>query len=657
MSAKPQIIGQLGEQDLLLPQLVQAALAANDRLKVALTALQAAAYHADHPETAAESGLSPAQAAQIDITLADTVAAARRERDGTLHIPAAQRIGARMAADLAAMRAPIEQAGADPEGAFAERERQLMSALPRFEGDRVPGGLIGELTAIRPDAQGHAQDSVHRLVMDLHRALNALQGSLAEEQIEGAAAWRLTDADRTLVRVFMAGIEQTAALKFSHPGLGTTATRAGQRLIIENDIGTTDAHVLVIHVEGNLVSLTCADVHPQRLAFLRSLLEPFALAWNRPTAHPGQGLETAGSYLLAVGRFEAVDRAALERYLKFLGSRIVFLIDWNRARKRLRPFLAKVEAVRLLKWAADHDVGHRGFLEVGGERLLYEAIEFAGRNALRIGERLDEVLGPEAAFAFLQFVLQTASAGLLQGRSARFIGDEIKAELAGRLRSAQVNVFGVALRHAERVFDLATVVQDSLLGHAQPDVRAGLAQAAARARRWEQECDELVARVRALAHRNAALESYAGLMREADRAADALEEAMFLLTHLLTASAKDALVQSLQALATLLVAGAQESVKMFEAASHMSGNADREDLHDFFVAADRVTAIEHSADAAERSVTGALLEDATDARALFLTASVGRVLEEAADAFASTALRLRDQVLSEVTRTWGSTAP
>ena len=38
----------------------------------------------------------------------------------------------------------------------------------------------------------------------------------------------------------------TRRLKFDHPGLATTATRSGARLTIQNDIGETGAHVVVI---------------------------------------------------------------------------------------------------------------------------------------------------------------------------------------------------------------------------------------------------------------------------------------------------------------------------------------------------------------------------------------------------------------------------
>ena len=72
----------------------------------------------------------------------------------------------------------------------------------------------------------------------------------------------------------MAGVNRTAKLKFNHPGLATTATRAGGRLVIQNDIGTTDAHVIVIHVEGLTVSVTYTDVHAERLAFFQDMLKP-----------------------------------------------------------------------------------------------------------------------------------------------------------------------------------------------------------------------------------------------------------------------------------------------------------------------------------------------------------------------------------------------
>jgi hypothetical protein len=42
--------------------------------------------------------------------------------------------------------------------------------------------------------------------------------------------------------------------------------------VIQNDIGTTDAHVIVIHVQDLTTSVTYTDVHPERLAFFQELL-------------------------------------------------------------------------------------------------------------------------------------------------------------------------------------------------------------------------------------------------------------------------------------------------------------------------------------------------------------------------------------------------
>ena len=43
-------VASLGQHRLMLPVWVKAALAANDRLKVYLSVLQAASSHADHPD-------------------------------------------------------------------------------------------------------------------------------------------------------------------------------------------------------------------------------------------------------------------------------------------------------------------------------------------------------------------------------------------------------------------------------------------------------------------------------------------------------------------------------------------------------------------------------------------------------------------------------
>src|SRR5262249_26010339 len=80
-------------------------------------------------------------------------------------------------------------------------------------------------------------DRLHRLVRDLHKALNRLAARCAEDVVDGAHAYGLQPDDRPAVTAFMRDVNRTGALKFDHPGLDTTATRAGARLTIQNDVG------------------------------------------------------------------------------------------------------------------------------------------------------------------------------------------------------------------------------------------------------------------------------------------------------------------------------------------------------------------------------------------------------------------------------------
>lgn len=645
MATKSSIIGELGEAALLLPQRMQQALAANDRIKYCFTLLQAAEQHADHPEGTPLDLRAERVAANIPGGEFDTaVAESRREEDGSLYISGAARLRQWVIEDIAAMSSPLALAGCSDSEALGARARAQLAALPQFADDRVPAGLIGAMTS----ANRGMGDSLHILVMDLHKAINALQAALAKESIDGARVWSIDGADRPLIRAFMMGLNETARLKFDHPGLATIATRSGTRLIIENDIGTTDAHVLVLHVEGLSATLTYTDVHARRLKFFQNLFDPFGVHWDDTLARSSERLGEEPNYYLSVGRYDAADAKMLERYLAFLGSRIVFLIDWNHARKRLREFLGKGDAVRLLKWAADNNVGHRGFLKLGGERLLYEAIEFAQRMPSHVGERLHEALGPEAAFEYLQYVFRESTMGLLQARSERFIRDAIKAELARRFRTAQASLLAIGLTHAERVFDLAASVHDGLLRSADPGAAQFLERTAERARAWEHECDVLVTRIRSLARRTATPEVYAALMHAVDDAADGLEEAAFLTTHLSCAPVSDPLIEAVRRLASLMQSAAQESVKMFEAASHVTPECAREDVQDFFAAADRIVSLEHETDAAERAVTNALLESSVDVKSFYLLSRLGNALEGAADGLALGAFKLRDHLLNDV---------
>ena len=271
---KTEVLAAIGEEDgLRRPAAVNAALAANDRVKFAFTLLQAALAHADHPEQPADSLKRERIACGIDDLELDGMVAATRRQGARYIVPGVPKLLAHIAADMRVMAAPVLAAG---RAGVADAARRAAAAMPAAEDDMLDAGAVAAMTRLR---HGGA-DSLHQLVMDLHKELNALQAALAEETLDGAAVYGLAEEDRPRVAAFMAGLNRTARLKGDHPGLGTTATRSGERLVIQNDIGTTDAHVIVVHVEGLAVSVTYTDVHPERLAFFQSLLERYQPEWE-----------------------------------------------------------------------------------------------------------------------------------------------------------------------------------------------------------------------------------------------------------------------------------------------------------------------------------------------------------------------------------------
>jgi hypothetical protein len=70
---KTQIIAELGQGDILLPSLVAEGLAANDRIKVRMSALQAASQHAEAPDRPATELAVESHAAGIAPTAIATL--------------------------------------------------------------------------------------------------------------------------------------------------------------------------------------------------------------------------------------------------------------------------------------------------------------------------------------------------------------------------------------------------------------------------------------------------------------------------------------------------------------------------------------------------------------------------------------------------------
>jgi uncharacterized protein Yka (UPF0111/DUF47 family) len=642
MTEKARILGGIGETELLLPLLVNSALAANDRVKYYFTLLQTARGHADRPEAHPVTLRAERLASGVgDESLDAAVECATRDQAGAYRIPKGREVVVAVMRDIETMLAPIR---AEFDGGAAEFERRLSRLhVEPPESDAIDGSLIDRLCS----ATGDRADSLHLLVMDLHKVLNRMQTQIASESIDGCFAYGLRDEDRPLVRAFMRGVNRTAPLKFDHPGLGSTATRSGERLVLQNDIGTTDAHVVVIHVEGLAPAVTCTDVHLQRLLFFQSLFDRFGVEWE-DTRSRKDGAVEQGVYHLSVGRYRPSDLAALEAFLEFLGSRLVFLIDWNRARKRLRNFVEKGEAIRLLRWAADHDYGHMGFLKAGGEQMLYEALQVIARGRYHPGQPLEDLLGAKQADDYLKFVLRTCTEGLLKGEPEVFVHDAVRAELLNYVRTGQQNLFDIASDHAAYIVEIAHGLYSSVMRARRNGDPSERQRNARRAKEWESKADALVNQARQEAKSGEPSEFFRSLVEAADDIADELEDAAFHLTLLPNDPSQAPLYSSLQVLSEFLVQGAREYLKALETARHLHLGAAREEMGDFLDAIHRIMLVERQADEAQRGVESALAESNADFKALYQFAETARNLEQAADSLLRCGLHMRDYVMKQV---------
>jgi hypothetical protein len=639
MTTKSGVIEQLGEDALLLPDVINDGLGANDRLKYYLTLLQAARGHAEQPQRPWSTLSLEREASGVaDVSLDDVVAGSHRTSGDRLAVPGSGLLRRLLFDDLALMIRPLRMAHGDANARvrhYTDRVHDLASRLDGWSDEGLSVGDVDMLT--RPSGD---EDTVHQIVMDLHRELNQLQASIAQESIDGAKAYGLTDADRALVRAFMSGLNQTAPLKGDHPGLATTTTRSGSRLCIQNDLGTTDAHVIVVNVTGLVATLVYTDIHRRRGAFFRSLLDPWNVVWQNGVAPAG------ADYEMSIGVFEAPDAAALERYLTHLASRLVFLIDWNKARKRLSRFLKRSDAVAVLKWAADNNVGHRAFLDAGENALVAAALERSSGGQLRYGMRLDEVIGPEAARAFFQSALRIASDGMRAGRSRRLIVDEIEAELLSHIDTSERATLVIAAEHAALLGALGDRVRRALLRARGRLAHDEAERTAALAKGVETRADELVRRSQGVRDRSGGT-VLGSLLTEADQAVDALEQAAFLLTLVPRAAMADG-VGALAPLADLVSLATREYVRSLECARDLPREPVRSDLESLLVAVDRLQQIEHDADGVQRSAEAQLVRTCAGFRELHVLSRIVDALEEAADALGRCGLLVRDYAMQGV---------
>jgi uncharacterized protein Yka (UPF0111/DUF47 family) len=639
---KSQIIAQLGQSDLLLPTLIAEGLAANDRIKVRMSALQAAAQHARDPAQPVIDLGAECHAAGLDAsTIMSLVAGAHLTVDGRIAAPGLAGLTDGMLQDAGAMIHAVG-AGAPAEAAAVQaRLAAIRDAASLGAGNEIEAAAIARLAGLS-EAGG---DSLHRLVMDLHKALNLLAGACAQENVAGALVYGLAAGDRPRVEAFMRGIDETRGLKFDHPGLGTTATRSGSRLVIQNDIGATDAHVVVVAVEENAVTLTYTDVHLARAKFFMTLLDAFPARWSGLDRKNVDGLGDDGVFYLVTGRYEVASGERRDAFLAAIGAGLVFLIDWNKARKVLSSWIPKSDAVRILDWAARHRLGHRAFLELGGAELVAAAVRHAAPKRIGFGERLDVVLGRDNTVDLLRNVLRLSTQALLQGQSIRLLRDHIEADLIRHLERVDNALLAIVVRQAGLAHDIAAAISHYIcdLQSGQPVDGPALAR---RARRIEEKADRILIEARSEIARLDGGATIAQLVNRIEEAVDELEQAAFI-ASLLPAGIDPAALQVLARLGAATLAGTK-AVASGVAAAAEAPEGRRADFEDALAAVGRLIEVEHLADDYEREVTTLAFHGGGDLRASLSVLELARAIERATDRLAGFGHLLSRHVLEDL---------
>jgi uncharacterized protein Yka (UPF0111/DUF47 family) len=636
---KSEIVEWLGQSDLLLPQLIAEGLAANDRVKARLSVLQTATQHARDPQTAFDL-TEECRAAGLDpVPLQALVKSASLSSGEIVTATGLAALGTAIWDDMTAMLRAVHAGDSERAEQYEVRLAAIKAAVPLGASDNLAASQIVKLTAIL------AGDSLHRLIMDVHRALNALATMHAQELVAGARTYGLTPDDKAAVEAFMRGVEATRKLKFGHPGLATTAMRSGSRLTIQNDIGETDAHVVVIGVENDAVTVTYTDVHHARAKFFADLLRNFPVQWSGLAHKSGAKLHDEEAFYLVTGRFAFHGTEERDYFLDALGASLVFLIDWNKARKILREFVANADAIRILDWAAVQRVGHRGFIELGGAVLITSAVRHAASARIGFGERLAEALGRESAIDFLKAVLRISVEVLQQGGSERFAKAGIEEALVSHLQRADTSLLAVIIRQAGLAREIAAAIAQFLDGRRRQQTTDD-ARLAQRASRIEEKADRIALEARSRIARLGADRGIERLVDLIEQTIDELEEAAFIATLLPQDSAPEILGYLIE-LCSVVVAGT-ESAAIGTASATEIPEGQRVDFEDALAAVTRLIEDEHRADVAERAVTTKILTGAYDLKTSLSVLSVAHPLERATDQLARFGHALRDHILADL---------
>ncbi len=548
MAEKAKILEVLGgtKADLLLMEKVRRALQANERVKYLLSLLQLAMTQA-HSQSPDPDDLSVERrrAGIEDVDLDRVIPQAVLTPEGQLDIPGADRIVSLALDETMHMCGPLEIARPSEAQVLNERLARIAAACEPYAngtardgngaaaaalaapppapedggGVVLPADFVPRLTS----ADRRGPDSLHLVVMDAHKALNGLIADLGgrRDHIGKAEVLGITAEDRKAVEAFVAGLESTAHLKGDHPGLGTTAMRVGSKLIIQNDIGETDAHVFLIEIEDGRLEVTYTDVHDKRLQFFTDLIGDMGIKWKKMESRTAPGL-SEGAFFLLRGQVQVNDPARRSLLLTTIGASLVFLIDWNKARKRLRTFLRGGDVMDVLRWSSLERIGHMPFITYGDEELIYEALEALPRGTVRLGEPLSEILGRKGSVEFMKEVLRLCRESYDRKEPRILLVDRLRCQLLARAQRRSGSADQMLVELASLAVEASLTFRDALRAMTRP-VPGLIARCHTRIAAWEARADDRLNRIRKLNLKEN--QPLLPVSEKIDEALDALEDA------------------------------------------------------------------------------------------------------------------------------------
>ena len=642
---KEKILIELGDSQVVLPSLIRNGIIANDKVKCLFTLLQYAKIKAYSRKDITSDLFEGMDKIKIeDFTYNNILENCNLVSEDVLYIPELDKILKEIDECIIKMIKPLELIEqSEKSTAYNNRLKAMEHILLKNYNNAINVKIIDSIIS----AERNKKDTPHLLVMDLHKELNNLLSLIALESIDGANVFNISEENIFIVKAFMKGVNKTAKLKFDHPGLGTTATQIGNKVIIQNDIGETDAHVIVISIENNTVNITYTDIHFNRVLFFQSLLDRFAINWASATTKEDNKFESSVYYLIN-GSYMAKKREELEEFLEFLGSKIVFMIDWNRARKKIQRFVSKKKAIELLKWSADNEVGHMAFLALGGEKIIYEILSTLSTNTNIIKDKLDEILGDEKSFELLKAVFNITCDGLLKRKSQAIIYDEIKAELSKYLKSTEELLVDYISEIACYILDLASMIRDSLLLVNSIQFIDVINKNSEIAKHLEREADNIVIKVRKLVEKNQSFIFFTKLIIQIDDVADYLEEACFHLTLLRDQYLSLDTFSYLQELSEKIVLASMELIKIIEIIRGIKYKNLTDDISDFLESIQFIRTVEQTTDMIDRKIKKILMDKCSSFKEYLPMSEVSYRLEKSGDALMYVAEMLYGYVMNEI---------